>query len=424
MKTDVLIVGAGPGGTSSSLFLARKGIASMIVEKEQFPRFHIGESLTGESGRLLRLLGLEEAMVKREYPIKYGVKVYGPDGKGSFWIPVMGRLPEKGLYEGSTWQVRRCDYDQLLLETAIDRGVKVIRGQALKPLVNSNGEVYGVSLKTSHGDIEEVEASVVIDASGSATFLCTHGITGKKERGLYDKQIAIFSHVKGAICDAGKERDNTLIFYQKKNHWAWFIPVDKEVVSIGITVPASYFQSKKEKLGDFFRREIRELNPELSRRVCQVELVEEVRSIANFSYHIKEFTGKSYLCVGDAHRFIDPIFSFGVHVALHEAYQAAEEIEAYLDSTFRHLDNPFTRYQAYCEKGTDVFQDLVDGFWANPLAFAFFTHERYVEDFNDMFAGRVYGDVSYAGLAALRSLNARVHSPIDLATTTSPSQVR
>jgi flavin-dependent dehydrogenase len=409
MKTDVAIIGAGPGGTSSALFLARRGIKSIIIEKELFPRFHVGESLTGECGNLLRMLGLEEEMNRRGNPIKYGVKVYGPDGKGTFWVPVMARSLEKGLYEASTWQVRRSDYDQMLLETAVARGVAFVHGQALKPLFDEDGSVHSLLIKTCDEQIEEVEAKVLVDASGQATFLSNSSITGKKERGKYDKQIAIFAHVKGAVRDPAKERDNTQIFYQKKNHWAWFIPIDKEVVSIGVVVPGAYFQSTREMKRDFFSREIRELNPDLARRVRQIEPVEEVYTISNYSYHIKEFTGKYYLCVGDAHRFIDPIFSFGVHVTIHEAYKAAEEIDAYLNSAHRDdQTNPFVAYQEYCEKGTDVFQDLLDGFWEHPLAFAFFAHERYVEDFRDMFAGRVYAGKSYAGLEALRTLNAHL----------------
>ena len=406
MKTDVAIIGAGPAGTASALFLARKGIQSTIIEKETFPRFHIGESLTGECGNLLRVLGLEEEMNRRNHPIKYGVNIYGPDGKGVFWVPVMARSPEKGLVEASTWQVRRSDYDQMLLDTALARGAKLVRGQVLKPYFDENGWAHNLLVKNLDGQTEEIEAKVLIDASGQATFLSTHGVTSKKERGKYDKQIAIFSHVKGAIRDPGKGSNNTFIFYQKTNHWAWFIPIDSEVVSIGVVVPTSYFQTSKQTKKDFFCHEILELNPDLTRRVQNIELVEDVHAVSNYSYHIKEFTGKSYLCIGDSHRFIDPIFSFGVHIAFHEACKAAEEIDAYLKGEYSEQPNPFAAYQKYCEDGADIFQEVLDGFWENPLAFAFLAHQRYVEDFIDMFAGRVYGGKDYQGLEVLRKLNA------------------
>lgn len=409
MKVDVAIIGAGPAGTATALFLQQRSIEHVIIEKELFPRFHVGESLTGETANFLRELGLKEEMDIYGHPVKYGVKIYGPDGKGAFQIPVMARLPEKGLHEASTWQVRRSDFDGMLLNAALARGAKFIRGQALKPLSDKEGAVHNLLIRTSEGETEEIEAEVLVDASGYATFLSNNGVIGKTERGRYDKQIAFFSHVRGAVRDVGKDSNATLIFYQKTNHWAWFIPLDQEVVSIGIVVPAIYFQDRKETKEAFFNRELHTINPNLSARVCQVELIEEIRAISNYSYHIRKFTEKSYLCVGDSHRFIDPIFSFGVHIAFHEAYKAAEVIDKYLQGMFCNRANPFIDYQKYCEKGADTFQEIIDGFWENPLAFAFLAHKRYTEDFIDMFAGRVYNDVSYRGLEALRKLNIHNH---------------
>src|SRR5262245_10716987 len=107
MKTDVAIIGGGPGGSSAAMFLDKKGIRSAIVEKMTFPRYHIGESMTGECGGLIRELGLEEKMALRRDPVKYGVKVFGPEGRSSFHVPVMARTPEKTLTPAYTWQVRR-----------------------------------------------------------------------------------------------------------------------------------------------------------------------------------------------------------------------------------------------------------------------------------------------------------------------------
>ncbi len=407
MKTDVAIVGGGPGGTASALFLAQAGIKSTIIEKESFPRYHIGESLTGECGCCLRLLGLEEEMKKQRHPVKYGVKVYGPGGKNAFYIPVMDRSPEGDIFDSSTWQVRRSNFDQMLLDTAASRGATLIHGQAIAPLLAEDGAVRGVRVRTAEGSIEEIESEVLIDASGQATFLCSAGVTSKPERGNYDKQIAIFSQVDGAIRDPGKKRDDTLIFYRQKNHWAWFIPLDEEVVSVGVTVPSDYFLAQKESKHDFLMRELHALNPELTRRLPEIGLTEEVRAISNYSYHIKEFTGPGYLCVGDSHRFIDPIFSFGVYFSVKEGQHAAKAIAAYLEGKHRDKVNPFAEYQRRCDQGQDVIQSLIDAFWDHPFAFAFFVHSRYVEDFIDIFSGRIYtGNIS-PGLAAIHKINAQ-----------------
>ncbi len=169
-------------------------------------------------------------------------------------------------------------------------------------------------------------------------------------------------------------------------------------------MPSSYFASRKESRHDFLVREVRELSPRLASHLPDVELVEEVHAASNYSYHIKEFTGKGYLCVGDSHRFIDPIFSFGVHVSFAEARMVSEAIARYLNGDGRDAVNPFAAYQRRSELGQGVVQSLIDAFWNRPLAFGFFVHVRYVEDCIDMFAGRIYEEEPSPGLVAMRKL--------------------
>ena len=201
-------------------------------------------------------------------------------------------------------------------------------------------------------------------------------MTGPKYLGAYDKQIAIFSQVAGAIRDDGEDarhdhQDNTLIFYQQKYHWAWFIPLDDEVVSVGIVIPAAYFLDKKETKRDFFIRELRELHPELKRRIPEIKLVEDVHVIPNYSYQVKAFCGKGFICIGDSHRFIDPIFSFGLTVGdAGGAVRGAARSSAYLEASTATRANPFAEHQLFCEKGIDVLEDVLDSFWEHPLAFA------------------------------------------------------
>ncbi len=394
MKTDVLIVGGGPGGASCAMFLLRQGIEPVIVEAERFPRYHIGESMTGMGGKSVRDLGLEAEMARRRYPVKHGVRVFGQSARGTWFVPVTGRTEQWEPFEWTTWQVRRSDFDTMMLETAVSRGTALVHGKAVKPL-EENGTVRGALVSTADGPTESIEAEVLLDCSGQATWLANQGgVTGPKYLGAYDKQIAVFSQVAGAVRDQGatreNHRDNTLIFYKGKYHWAWFIPLDDEVVSVGVVIPAAYFLSRKESKRDFFLRELRELHPELHQRTAEGKLVEAVRVIPNYSYQVKRFCGRGFICIGDAHRFIDPIFSFGLTVAMREAEFAAPVVRAYLEGNGRDLANPFAEYQLRCEKGADILEDVLDAFWEHPLAFAFFVHSRYTDYMADMFAGRIY----------------------------------
>ena len=391
-KHDVIIVGGGPGGAASALYLLQAGVKPLILEKERFPRYHIGESLTGEVAGSLRELGLEQIMTAARYPIKHGVNVYGPGGKNSFLVPVKKRDANNKLVPTTTWQVRRSTFDRMFLDAAIERGADVLPCRAIAPLMEGD-RVTGIRIRTTQGSTEDLKSEVVIDASGQSTFLANTGAPAvEKERGSYDKQLAIFSQVVNAIRDPGNAAGNTLIFYRQKNHWAWFIPLDDEVVSVGVVVPGDYFSSQRLSRHDFLLQELRALNPELSRRLPDLTFVEDVHSASNYSYHIKQFTGKGFLCVGDSHRFIDPIFSFGLNFAMQEAKFAAKAITQYFAGETRDADNPFADYQALSERGQDIIQDLVDVFWGHPLPFVILVHHRHREGMIDLFAGRIFSD--------------------------------
>jgi len=397
IKTDVVVIGGGPAGTGVSLRLLKQGLTPVIVEREQFPRFHIGESMTGECGNLVRGLGFTDDMIREGHPVKHGVVVSGTRGNPDWWLPMMRRNPDLSADFNPTWQVRRATFDKMLLDTAQERGAELVSGKATVPFVE-DGAITGVDVERPDGETLQIEAKLTLDCTGQASFLANRKATGPKYLGAYDKQIAIFSHIKNFSRDENTDEPrvkstNTHIFYTKKYHWAWGIPIDAEVTSVGIVVPAEYFRNKKESRHDFYVRELRELNPGLARRAEDAELVEEVHVIPNYSFQVAGFAGKGYICIGDAHRFVDPIFSFGLFVALKESEMAAEATLDYLAGKLPgNGANPFRDYMITAEKGIDVLEDMIDTFWENPLAFAVMVHDKYREPMIDVFSGRIYED--------------------------------
>ena len=409
MKTQVVIVGGGPAGTGLAISLKKHGIKSIILEKEGFPRLHVGESMTGECAASVRALGLENEMTP--YPVKWGTMVYGTDGRNSFYMPVMGRDKENKLFKQGAWQVRRSQFDKMMLDICIDPFTTWVKGTATDVLRNDSGIPCGVKYKNDAGEEMEIQADFVADASGQHTFLRNVGLTSERLMGKYDKQLAVFSHFKGAKRLVGDgeplQADDTIIFYQKLNHWAWFIPIDDETVSIGVVTPSEYYRSRKENKKDFLVREMRELNLELAKRIENAEIVEDTHSCANYSYQIREFGGPGFLCIGDAHRFIDPIFSFGLHFALLECRMAADAIADYLSGKTAHLANPFEEHMKFCEMGMDNMQVLLDAFWDYPFAFSLYVNDpKYRDGFIDLFAGRCYVAEPPACVMALRKLHA------------------
>lgn len=404
MRSPVVIIGGGPAGAASAMFLARQGIESIIVEKDTFPRYHIGESMSGECGGIVRLLGLEQEMIRRKFPVKRGVNVYGPSGSHPWRVDVAARDKNWNIVPQTTWQVRRSEFDKMLLDTAVERGAKLIPGEALKPIVGDDGVVRGITVRGADGGTFDIHSELVLDCSGQHTFLANARVTGPKYRGNYDKQIAIFSQVANALRDDGPTRDDTQIFYQKKYHWSWFIPIDSEVVSVATVIPSAYFKERKESKADFLRRELHEINPEVRRRIPEVRLIEETRSIPNYSYQVRHFCGKGYMCLGDAHRFIDPIFSFGLYVSVLEAMRSAPVVRDYLNGKDRDSENPFGQYQIEIEQGIDILEDVMDTFWEYPLAFARMAHQVHRDLVTDIFAGRLWENQPSVAVNAMRRL--------------------
>ena len=365
----------------------------------EFPRYHIGESMTGECGDRVRDLGLESEMNKRNFPVKHGACMYGASEDYKWYVPVASRDKDWKIYPRPTWQVLRSEFDKMMLETALSRGTEFVHGEATKPIVDDTGTVRGLTVKDPSGKLFDIESEIVLDCSGQATFLANAGIAGPKYNGNYDKQMAVFSQIEGAI----RENDDTVLFYKTKYHWSWFIPLSKDVVSVGVVAPAAYFKEKKESKRDYLIRELRELKPELTRRLPEVKLVEGVRSIPNYSYQTRKFSGKGFLCVGDAHRFIDPIFSFGVCVSLCEAKKVAATVKGYFEGKGRDDDNPFAAHALNVEQGIDVVEDMMDTFWEHPFSFARVIYTQ-LDEMIDIFAGRLWERQPSAALTKMRRM--------------------
>jgi flavin-dependent dehydrogenase len=397
-RQKVLIIGGGPAGATAAMRLLERGVTPLIVERERFPRFHVGEAMTGEGGSIVRELGIHDKLSEDDHTIKFGVNVFGARGHNDWWVPVMQRTEDKELHEIHTYSVRRSKFDELLLDEALSRGAELLDGRATEPLVDETGVVQGARIDVgSNGGKREIEvrADMTLDCSGQATFLANRKATGPKYKGSYDKQIALFSQIASYRRNDGSDREhgagNTHIFYKKKYHWAWAIPLDQDVTSVGVVVPAKYFRDSGLDQAEFIKRELRTLNEGLTGRVPDdVELVEPPHVVPNYSFQVRKFAGPGYICIGDSHRFVDPIFSFGLYVAMKEAGLAVDETMGWLDGKGRDSDDPFRAYMHHTERALDMIEDMIDTFWENPLAFAFMAHRKYREQVLDMFSGRVY----------------------------------
>jgi flavin-dependent dehydrogenase len=316
---------------------------------------------------------------------------------------MMARRPDLTSHFNPTWQVRRSTFDQMLLDAATAKGAERLLGRATTALVDEDGRVMGVEVDDGADEPVRVEAELTLDCSGQATFLANRKVTGPKYLGSYDKQIAIFSHLTGFrrdpdTDDAQCKSTNTHIFFASKYHWAWGIPIEDEVTSVGIVVPAATFRERNQSKQDFYDSMLHELNPGLVARVHEIKRVEDVHVIPNYSFQVRRFAGPGFVCVGDSHRFVDPIFSFGLYVALQESKLAVDHALGLLGGPRAAEATTHHQYMVGVERAIDKLEDMIDMFWENPLAFAIMVHKRYREPMTDLFSGRIYDGQPNLGL--------------------------
>ncbi|MEQ9662473.1 MAG: tryptophan 7-halogenase [Parasphingopyxis sp.] len=386
---DVAIVGGGPAGASLALRLLALGRRPLIVEKEDFPRYHIGESLTGECANLLDELGLGDFMHGAGFPVKRGVMVSGASATARFWVPVEGLAGDGTRFPATTWQVRRDEFDAKLLDTAVERGALHIKGECVDVLREGN-RVCGVTIRDSDGATHEVAARAVADCSGQHGFLCRKGVIGPKDRTGYENQVALFAQVKGVRRDPEPNDGSTHIFYGRRHHWAWSIPLDDEVTSVGIVLPKGKLDRNDRSKAEQFAESLSLVNPELIARTQHAEIVSDVHAISNYSYHVRDFTGPGFICVGDSHRFLDPIFSFGVLIALQEAKLAATALNRWLDAPAEMV--PLDDYADAVNRAQAVVEYVIRTFWEFPLVFLRLAHFSHRGDIAEIFSGRLYSE--------------------------------
>lgn len=389
---DVVVIGSGPAGCVTSLFLRKYGLRVLMLERQQFPRYHIGESLTGVSGDYIRELDLEADMVGLQFPEKSGVKVIGRGAKSEFFVPVLR----------PTWQVRRSEFDALLLDRALGAGAVHRLGTVKSVVREPAGAVRGVVYQPEGSEAQvEVRSKFVVDASGQSTVLSRHGVAGPMRMDAFGRQMAVFSQFKGAVRDPGMMGNNTFIFYADTHHWSWFIPISPELVSIGIVIPSTTFKRCGDEPEKVLQWGLANINPDLTRRLAEAQSVESVRVIRNYSYRINPFVGDGWLCVGDAHRFADPIFSFGVAMAMSEARAAADAIHRAVETGS--WEQPFADYVAFSNRGQNAAFDLIRYFWKFPAFFGVQARGPMRKDFIRMLAGDLFEPHDIPALAMMRN---------------------
>ena len=320
-QVDVIVIGGGPAGATTSTLVAQKGWKVRLFERARFPRFHIGESLIPETYWVLQRLNMLDKMKGSAFTKKESVQFVTQHGKLSEPFYFHDHRPHEC---SRTWQVLRSEFDELMLNNAREHGVDVHEGVRVREIIFEGDRAVGVRVQHDDGRDEEVRAKVVVDASGQSALIGNRFNILVKDELL--KKGAVWTYWKGAYRDAGRDEGATLVVQTKgKKGWFWYIPLHNDIVSVGIVRGFDELFAGNRDHETIYNDEVNNC-AEVKRRVSMGTRCDKYYATKDYSYRASRCAGNGWVLVGDAYGFLDPLYSSGVLLALRGGSVAADAI--------------------------------------------------------------------------------------------------
>ena len=405
-ESSVVVLGGGPAGATVSALLAHAGHQVLLLERERFPRFHIGESLIPETYWTLQKLGVLEKLRSSSSPVKVSVQFISESGRASRPFYFFERKPGESAY---TWQVERSWFDQMLLENAAEKGVDVRLGVTAKEILFEGERALGVRASTENGREETVRSRVLVDATGLSSLVSRQ--LGLRKRDPYLGKAAVFSHYENALRDSGIDEGATLVIHTAGNRgWFWYIPLSENRVSVGVVGSPEELFTDGDSKDDILAQEI-DRCPAVASRLEKARQVFPARVVSDYTYRATRCSGDGWVLVGDAYGFIDPIYSTGVFLALKSGEMAAETIS----ESLRRGDCSEKALGCWGPKltgGMNALRQLVYAFYTPGFSFARFVQEH--PEHRDRLTDLLIGDVFKEGVTDIfEDLKAFCNLPAD-----------
>lgn len=352
-QRSVVVIGAGPSGAIAAALLKRKGHDVLIIERQRFPRFSIGESLLSHCLDFIEEAGMLEAVQAAGFQTKHGAAFGWGERYTEF--DFRDKFTEG---HGSTFQVQRADFDKLLADQAESQGVE-IRYEEEVTAANFVGPRPRLHVRREDASEYAIEADFVLDASGYGRVLPR--LLELEAPSSFPLRRAVFTHIQDNIDDPGFDRDKILITThpELRDVWYWTIPFSNGRCSLGVVASAERYEERPLDLNACLQESVLEA-PNLKRILKHAEWDTPARLIGGYSANVKALHGPGFALLGNAAEFLDPVFSSGVTIAMRSASMAASVLHRQLTGEAVDWETEFT---VPLKRGVDTFRTYVEGWY-------------------------------------------------------------
>lgn len=375
----VIVIGAGPSGSIAGALLQNLGYQVTILERQQFPRFSIGESLLPQCMEFIQQAGMMDAVVNAGFQFKNGAYFVYRDQHTEF------NFEDKfSAGMGTTFQVQRGRFDELLANEAARMGVD-IRWQMEVTAVDFSGAKPKLEVRDLAGELAHYEADFVLDASGFGRILPR--LLDLESPSGFPVRKALFGHIEDRIDDVRFDRNKILITVhpEHKDVWFWLIPFSNGRSSVGVVAEADFYQSSDNY--DTVLKNLMNQDDNLRTILKNAVFDDKINAITGYSANVKSLYGKGYALLGNAGEFLDPVFSSGVTIAMKSASLAA----AILDRQFKgEIVDWQTEYALPLQRGVNTFRVFVDAWYDGRFQDVIF-HQKQLPEIKAMISSILAG---------------------------------
>ena len=375
--TDVLIIGAGPSGSSAAALLRQKGYQVTIIEKQYFPRFSIGESLLPQSMVFLEEAGLLDTIREHvgEFAFQFKNGAAFLRGKQRSFYDFTQKFSEG---PGTTWQVRRANFDHLLAQQAEKQGAEIRFGHEVIDVDVASDQPI-LTVKDEQQNVYQIQAKFLLDASGFGRILPK--FLDLESPSNFPVRRAVFSHIEdGILDDPDFDREKVLITVHAKDHraWYWVIPFADGRSSFGVVAEQDFFAqygfdgSADHDLEALFKRILAD-DESLSQVLRNAKFDTPVRTLVGYSANVKHLADRNYALLGNAGEFLDPVFSSGVTIALKSSSLAIPLVDQVLQGQ---QVNWMEQYEKPLREGIQVFRAYVESWYSGEFQDVVFSTQQ------------------------------------------------